>query len=58
MMQSVRDARVRVGVQNVPHFGLAVLSVLVCTGELVIGMHLHGKIPVCVDELHQHGQVR
>ena len=26
--------------------------------ELVGGMHLHGKVAFCVDELHQHGQFR
>ena len=46
----------RVGLDDIPHLGLAHLAML-ALGHLVVGMHLNAQVALGIDELDQEGQL-
>ena len=56
-MKAVVEPCPRLGVQNIPGFGLALLAALMGEGVLVGGMNLDGQVPRGVDELDEDGEL-
>ena len=46
----------RVGLDDIPHLGLAHLAML-ALGHLVVGVHLYAQVALGIDELDQEGQL-
>ena len=53
--ESIVQECLRPRVQNVPHLGFSVLM-LGLQGVGIVGMHLDGKVVLCVDKLDQDGK--
>ena len=56
LLEAVVESRALLAVQNVPHFGLAVLP-LMLQGILVGGVYLHRQVALGVDELDEEREV-
>ena len=52
LFKAVVNTRTLFAIQDVPHLGLAEL-ILIGQRILITGVHLHGQVALCVDELDQ-----